>query len=331
MAALLHVDAYSLPAENFAANVVELRYAGQDSDAEPAAKRQRAEQQPSSDTAAGTATQPAQRCLKVAASAMLLARASEKFKRALDPDWSGTTKVLVLDIEEGQLEVYSHLLHNLHMPATPKPWLPGGLYELVALLEVADKEMAASTLLGCAKALLDKAEGLSQDDAEAVLCCGLHTATDDEEGSAALAALREATLTRLLVLLSPLLVLGSTRLKADSEETVLAVVLAWLQHNTDQVSEEERKVRAVQLLGHVRWGLVRPYIAAIAWQCSDLLRAFDPHRQLLCCLLLARQMPDQPGWWTDLKTQHPRNWWQARSSSPGASAATFTFHLEVSS
>ena len=48
------------------------------------------------------------------------------FRRALHPDWSGSAKVLVLDIEEGQVEVYRYLLHNLHMAGTLKPWLPEG-------------------------------------------------------------------------------------------------------------------------------------------------------------------------------------------------------------
>ena len=59
--------------------MVELRYAVQDADAEPAAKRHRRKQN-SGATVAGTATQSPQQCFKVAASAMLLARASEKFK-----------------------------------------------------------------------------------------------------------------------------------------------------------------------------------------------------------------------------------------------------------
>ena len=64
----------------------------------------------------------------------------------------------------------------------------------------------SSSVPGCQPGLFSSSQGedLSQGEAEAVLCAGLHTATDDEEGQAALAALQKATLKRLLAILGPL-------------------------------------------------------------------------------------------------------------------------------
>ena len=49
-----------------------------------------------------------------------------------------------------------------------------------------------------------QAADLSQDEATKALTAGLHSETDDEEGQAALATLRQSALDRLVALLSPL-------------------------------------------------------------------------------------------------------------------------------
>ncbi|GAB4813061.1 hypothetical protein N2152v2_000107 [Parachlorella kessleri] len=362
------VDAYALPDESFTEkfydSVVDLRYgAPSEPEEEPAIMRHRSSR-PASSGAAQPSTQP-QQSFRVATSAMFLARASEKFKRALHPDWSGHAKVLMLDIEEGQVDVYRHLLHHLHMSGMPEPWLPEGLSELVALLVVAGKEMVETAVLSCAETLVTKVGDMSQEDATAALSVALHTETDSARGQAALAKLRQATLDRLVALLSPLQqfwseqpehqqrgsslevllpaagpallprellehVLASDGLRVDSEETVLATVLAWLQQRTAQLSDEEKKEHAAQLLSYVRWGLVRPSIAAAVWHASELFRAFDPQRQLLSFLLLAKQMPDLPEWWPSLR-RGSRKWWQPRTGgSPEAVPLGLTFHLQAS-
>ena len=108
-------------------------------------------------------------------------------------------------------------------------------------------------------------------------------------------------------------------------------MLAWLEHNTAQLSEEERREHAAQLLGHVRWGLVRPCIAAAAWHHSALVRSFDPQRELLTFLLLSHHIPDQQKWWNKLKEEHPRSWWRQRSGGTAGQPCDVTFRLEVSS